>query len=127
MNLYLAINFETDGDFIFADLEEIFDEGNPMYSGAEIHYYVDNTTYSDGIKFSMKASGAPNACRWAARDLMESIVCHLRTMNYEIIKDVYDLVITPKEEYLWSDADVHYLDCLGGNYAGSYISMTVEH
>ena len=126
MRLHLAINFETDGDFYFENPNSIFDARNSMYRNATLIDEV-NDEDQENVRFYLIATGDADACRWAARDLMEKIVCQLRTGKYEVIKDVYDLVITPKENYLWSDAEVHYVDCLSGNYTGSYISLTVEH
>ena len=123
MFLQLVMHFCTDGDFDFGNLFEVFDSGNSMYAGAMIHYHCDED--NGVIHISLRADGDANACRWAARDLMESLVCSIRTHKYYLIRDVYNLIITPKEDLLWSGKFVNHHGILGGNYDGTYLDLGI--
>lgn len=125
MILRLGLAFGTDGDFGFNDSENLFDPQKRMYEGADVKY--DYTEDGEKIYITLQADGNDDACRWAARDLMESLVCNIRTHKYYVIKYLYDLIIAPKEELLWSKDDVNYFDSIGGNYEGTNIRLIVLH
>ena len=125
MKLKLYISCYTDGDFSFNNIDNLFDVNNSLYKGAIISY----THLVDGeqIFFDLTCEGEPNPCRWAARDLMETLVCNIHTHKYYLVKDLYDLIITPKEELLWSGRDVHYSDILSGNYDGTVLFLDIRN
>ena len=125
MKLKLYISCYTDGDFSFNNIDNLFDVNNSLYKGAIISY----THLVDGeqIFFDLTCEGEPNPCRWAARDLMETLVCNIHTHKYYLVKDLYDLIITPKEELLWSGRDVQYSDILSGNYDGTVLFLDIRN
>lgn len=132
MKLRLEIYFNTDGDFSFHHVEWLkhqVDPLSPFYDNAiknlEIH---DDNREDETYSFLLECEGAPNPCRWAARDLLEHLITNgIGLVHYWVLKDIYNLLITPKEEVLWSDEDVHYSDTLSGNYHNSYLTLDIEH
>ena len=119
------MNFNTDGDFSFRDRRELFNPDASLYKGASIKYDIGEGY--DDISFSLYAEGDPNPCRWAARDLMESLVCSIQTNKYYVIKYLYDLIVTARIEYLWSGEDVDYFDSISGNYEGTELHLRIVH
>ena len=130
MRLELRINFRTDGDFGFDDIETIIDTNSPFYNGATLGYIaVPPMDGEDLYIFILTAEGDPNGCRYAARDFMQGLVCRLRTtdIKYYLIPEIYDLVIGPKENLLWSGTDVHHGGNMSGNYDGTKIRLDIWH
>lgn len=123
MKLQLNFVFATDGDFSFTNIESLFNPESSMYKGANLKYSCKHD-YED-IYISLQADGDDNACRWAARDLMENLVCNIRTHKYYVIKYLYNLIVTPKEQLLWSGENVNYHDSIGGNYEGTSIQLFI--
>jgi len=125
MKLLLDLTFKTDGDFGFNNMENLIDPKDSMYKGAGIQYYC--SCNDESIYVTLIADGDDNACRWAARDLMERLVCNIRTSRYYIIRYLYDLIITPKEDLLWSGENVNHSDSIGGNYEGTHIRLVIKN
>lgn len=123
MKLLLDLSLKTDGDFGLNNIESLFDLKGSMYKGADVEYSCN--CGGEDIYVRLRANGDANACRWAARDLMENLVCNIRTHKYYVIKYLYDLIITPKEQLLWSGENVNYLESIGGNYEGTYIQLII--
>ena len=124
VKLELEVSFYTDGDFYFSDINEIFDPVSSMYNGANVKY--DLSTEFEYYNFLLIAEGPEDRCYYAARDLLESIMCHLQTSRYYIIRDVYQLLIPAKEQCLWSNKEyIDYSESIGGNYEGTSIILKI--
>ena len=127
MKLNLEITFHTDGDFCFL-AEELLNKESLIYRETVTKFLVINEPENEFIDICLVCEGDPNGCRWTARDVMEELIRGgIRTVHYWLVKRIYDLVITPKEEVLWSDDDVHYYDTMGGNYEGTHILLDIVH
>ena len=126
MKLHLEIVFHSDGDFHIEDGNTLIDTNSSFYNGAKLDYiYTDD--YEMQI-FILNAEGEPNPCRWAARDMMENMVCNLRTHKHYVIPMIYEFIITnAKEPFLWSAGNVKLYNCLSGNYDNSRISLRIIH
>lgn len=129
MKLTLEMYFQTDGDFCFLDPNHLIHlfEDSPLYEDAVKEYvYDDSDPYY--IHILLNCEGNPNPCRWAARDLLEHLVSDgIRVVHYWLVKNLYNLLITPDEEILWSEEDVHYYDSIDGNYEGTELKLDIEH
>lgn len=124
MKLLLDLSFVTDGDFCFNNSENLFDPKETMYKESDVKYFY--TCDGEDIHVRLEANGDDNACRWAAEELMENLVCNIRTHKYYVIKYLYDLIITPKEQLLWSGENVNYLNGISiGNYEGTCIQLII--
>lgn len=125
MRLELDIIFQTDGDFHIENGETLIDPNCSMYKKADVKYGF----MQDGehISIMLMAYGDANACRWAARDLIEHTMCGLRTHKYYLIQDIYNMIIPPKEDLLWSGEEVRFHKVLGGNYEGTYIRLSIRN
>lgn len=128
MQLSLYIRFSTDGDYGVRQVDALFDQKSIMYHGADIQYQYKEEEYEE-IWFMLLCSGDANACRWAARDLLQALAVsfNVTQSHYWLVKRLYDFVITPSEEALWSDDDVDKRWTIGGNYEGSEVSLHIKH
>lgn len=128
MKLRLEIHFETDGDFCFLGLNDLINPNSSLYNGAVTRFEADDHTYYEEIDIRLECDGDANGCRWAARDVLERLISKgIRTVRYYLVKDIYDLLITPKEKVLWSDEDVHYEGIISGNYEGTFLRLDIVH
>lgn len=124
MRLKLDITFATDGDFCFDNADRLFDDKNLLYENASVTY--GHWTDSERSEFRLDAQGNADACQYAAHDLLETLVCSLRTSRYYVIQDVYRMLITAKDRCLWNGGgDVDYSDTIGGNYEGTRIHLSI--
>jgi len=124
MKLLLQFKFCTDGDFHIKDYNNLINPKDTMYKNANIKYLADKGI--ETIWIGLLADGERNACRWAARDLMERLVCSVRTHKYYLIKELYDMIIPAKEDLLWSNSNVSHYKGLSGNYDGTFIRLNIE-
>lgn len=127
MKLSLEIDFHTDGDF-WPIAEKFIEPQSSFYNGAVKEFEVISEPGDEYYGIILVCEGDANGCRWAARDVIEALICGgFRLTHYWLIKDIYELIITPKEEWLWSDEDVHYYDSIEGNYGGTHIALDIVH
>lgn len=128
MELQLKIHFNTDGDFCFLGLDRLIDPKSSFYNGAVKNFIIDNQPDYETIDILLGCNGDANGCRWAARDVLEHLVTNgFRVVHYWLVKDLYDLLITPKEDVLWSDENVHYQNTISGNYDGTVLRLDIVH
>ena len=127
MKLSLEIDFHTDGDFWFL-AEKFIEPQTPYYCGAVKEFRVVPEPDNEFFGISLICEGDADGCRYAARDVMEALICGgIRLVHYWVLKYIYDLIITPKEELLWSDSDVYHYDSIEGNYGGTHIELEIIH
>lgn len=124
MNLSLTLELHTDGDFHIKDYATLIDPQCRMYKNATVKY--EGLQDGEIIWIFLTAEGERNACQWAARDLLEHLVCNIRTHKYYLIKDLYDLVIPAKENLLWSNKNVYHNGSLSGNYDGTFFNLIIQ-
>lgn len=122
MILRLDMEFHTDGDFAFRDIGRQLDPGRQLYKGASIDYRVK--TDDEEICFNLACIGEANACRWAARDLVESLICSISTFKAYLVGDLYRLLDEVLEN-LWKDGKVQHEDSLSGNYNGTSVKLLI--
>ena len=129
MKLTLRIHFQTDGDFYVRNIDNLFDPKGVMYKGANVQYQYEDDRDFEELRFVLSCEGEANACRWAARDLMEALAVSfdVSRTHYWLVKDLYDLVITPKREVLWKNDDVDRFWTIGGNYEGTELCLNIKH
>lgn len=128
MKLRLEIHFHTDGDFCFLGLNDLINPNSSFYNGAVSIFEVNNLTDYEEIDILLECDGDANGCRWAARDVLENLIVRgVSVSHYYLVKYLYDLLITPKEEVLWLDEDVRYKDTIGGNYEGTILTLDITH
>lgn len=128
MQLTLKMEFCTDGDFCFHSIDRLIDPKSSFYNGVVKDFRVINEPDDEFISVSLECEGDANGCRWAARDVMENLVVGgIRVAHYWLVKYLYDLIITPRENALWSDKDVHYYDTISGNYDGTFLLLDIVH
>lgn len=127
--LTLSIIFQTDGDFIFEAPDKVIDPNAERYRGADIKLSADHDSEDYTYRFDLRASGRDTPCHWAARDLLENLICGLRTNRYYIVKTVYDFLAEPLENALRNETDnpVLYGDNIGGNYEGTALHLRIDH
>ena len=123
MILILDIDFHTDGDFTFDHLESIFNKNSNLYRNAKIAYRAEEA--NESIEFGLAAEGDHNACRWAARDLLESLICELRACKSSLVGDLYRFLSTPLDIVQKRGNEVRYKDSLSGNYEGTRLWLQI--
>ena len=125
MKLYFEAHFETDGDFRFdvCEVQERFKTERSLYEGAKTKYNYE----CDGeyIDICLGAEGDANACRWHLRDLLESLICSIRTSKYWLVRDLYEL-LDYFHEGLWENPNQSKDRGLGGNYSGTLVTLTMK-
>lgn len=126
VRLRLEIHCDTDGDFRFDDISKEFDPDSSLYQPATIAYR--NEHRDEDIDILLKAEGGANACRWAARDLLDRLTCAFRTHKAYLIPDVYAFLNKDREEMLWADYSegLFRQSILSGNYEGSRLTLSIE-
>ncbi len=129
MKLALRIHFYTDGDYWIRNTDNLFDPHCSMYKGAEVQYQHEEERDFSELWFVLTCEGEANACRWAARDLMEALAVNFSVTqtHYWLVKDLYDLVITPKRDFLWSREDIDRFWTIDGNYEGTELYLYIKH
>ena len=125
MTLVLDISFHTDGDFCVNDLESIFNKGSRLYKDANLIYSAEQS--DESLEFALIASGDENAGRWAARDLLQSLICEFRTFKSYLVGDLYRFLDTPLVIVQKRGNEVRYEDNLSGNYEGTYLLLQITH
>ena len=125
MTLVLDISFHTDGDFCVNDPESIFNKGSRLYKDANLIYSAEQS--DESLEFALIASGDENACRWAARDLLQSLICEFRTFKSYLVGDLYRFLDTPLVIVQKRGNEVRYEDNLSGNYEGTYLLLQITH
>ena len=100
----LCISFQTDGDFSFRNPDDLFDPNASLYDGVVTNY--DCTKEFESYAFVLCAEGDENACSYAVWDLLNALVCNLSTSRPYIIRDVYQMLMTAKEQCLWSKKEM---------------------
>ena len=125
MTLVLDISFHTDGDFCVNDLESIFNKGSRLYKDANLIYSAEQS--DESLEFALIASGDENACRWAARDLLQSLICEFRTFKSYLVGYSYRFLDTPLVIVQKRGNEVRYEDNLSGNYEGTYLLLQITH
>lgn len=120
MKLLFIADFHTDGDFCFHDFDKLFDKNSRMYEGAEIEYV--NIHDGEHIYIRLHASGDANACRWAIRDLLEKMICSIRTHKYYLVGELYEKIYY-FHDGLWGDTNQDKDTSMSGNYDGTYLAL----
>jgi len=126
MELYFDATFSTDGDFSFyvEKLKSMFDIDCEMYKKAKINYiYMDNK--DERIYIRLFAEGDADACRWAMRDLLEGLMCSIKTFKHYVVKEIYELLDYFHED-LWSNLNQTKHRGLYGNYDNTWLSLTMK-
>lgn len=126
MKLCFEAHFVTDGDFHF-DKNEIYrrlETGKSLYKNADILF--DYQTHEDHIDIYLIAEKDANACRWYFRDLLESLICSIRTSKYWLVKDLYELLNYFHED-LWVESNQYKTNELSGNYDGTQLILEIIH
>lgn len=124
IELNLKIRFNTDGDFGFNDENALFDKSCDFYKGAKIRYrhkQIDQT-----ISFRLFARGDAVACRRAAEDLLENLICNIRTSRYYIVNMLCKFLIPAIDELGFTTKEIDYRDSLQGNYEGTFLNLDVK-
>lgn len=125
MKLCFEAHFDTDGDFRFDErqVQERFKIEKSLYEGAETKYdYKQDGEYID---ICLSAEGDANACRWYFRDLIEELICSIRTSKYWLVKDLYELLDYFHED-LWKEVNQQKENGLLGNYMGTLLTLKIE-
>lgn len=122
MKLYLKFEFHTDGDFYIEDVGTLIDIKSNLYKGANVKYRGSQS--GETIWIELEADGDRNAGFYAARDLMQNLICNIRAGKYYLVKDLYDMII-PAKELLWSNVSASYFKDISGNYDGTYIQLYI--
>ena len=125
MTLVLDISFHTDGDFGVNDRESIFNKDSRLYRDADLIYRTEES--GESIEFALIANGDENACRWAARDLLQSLICEFRTFKSYLVRDLYQFLDAPLAIVQKRGNEVRYEDNLSGNYEGTYLLLQITH
>jgi len=120
MKATFIADFYTDGDFGFDDFDNLFDKNNSMYEGAEVKYI--NVLDGEHIYIRLQTHGEANACRWAVRDLLEKLMCSIRTHKHYLVRQVYDSLYY-FHDGLWEDVNQDKDICMSGNYDGTYLAL----
>lgn len=124
MRLNLKICFCTDGDFGFTNPNVPFDKTRSFYEGAEIHYRC--TSLDQTIRFSLVAIGVSTACKRAAKDLLENLICNIRTSRYYIVDDMCKFLIPAHDVLDDLENEFEYYDTISGNYEGTFLYLDVR-
>lgn len=120
MKIMFVADFHTDGDFGFHDFDKLFDKNNTLYKGAEIKYV--NIHDGEHIYIRLHANGAANACRWAVRDLLEKMICSIRTHKYYLVGELYEKIYY-FHDGLWENMNQDKDTYMSGNYDGTYLAL----
>ena len=126
MKISFDATFATDGDYYFdkENLEAFFTPTKSLYRKVKINYFYDGDSY-ERIYIKLYIEGDENSCRWAMRDLLQGLICSIRTIKYWLVKDLYDLL-----EYflrdLWGELNQDRSKGLSGNYENTWLSLTME-
>lgn len=123
MKLQLQMKFCTDGDFWFNNEEELFDLRKTLYHGAKISYNKKFDPDNQEINLTLIADGDSRACQWAVRDLLESLICNIRTIKYYLVQDLYNFLVPAREGLFREGEEINYTNTIGGNYEGTFISL----
>ncbi|MCM1220659.1 MAG: hypothetical protein NC548_39840 [Lachnospiraceae bacterium] len=127
MQLRLDICFHTDGDFHFVEPSSMIDPKYSLYNGAHIEYSW--TRADEKFTYHLVATGNDLPCRLAARDLLQRMICNLRTSETHVylIKDIYEFLSGPIDNGILfdRDKDIDYDDNITGNYEGTYMRLIV--
>lgn len=127
MILSMEIDFHTDGDFWFL-AKKLIDPQFSFYNGAVKEFRVLAEPYDEFYGITLVCEGDANGCRLAARDVIQKLICGgISVTHYWVLKYIYELIVPPMEELLWSDEDVHHYDTIGGNYEGTHITLDIVH
>ena len=128
MKIFLEMNFQTDGDFCFCDMNDLLKKQSSIYKDVIKKFiFNDGSDYED-INILLECEGESDLCRWAVRDLIEGLFCNgIKTTHYWVIKDLYNFLIPVKENFLWAEDDVQYYDTIEGNYTGTFIQLNIIH
>ena len=121
MTLNLKICFCTDGDFWFTNLNVLFDKTRSLYEGAEIRYIC--TSNDQTLRFSLVAIGDYTACKRAAKDLLESLICNVKTSRYYIVDDLCKFLIPAHDVLNGIEKEFEYCDTIHGNYEGTFLHL----
>lgn len=126
MKLCFEAHFCTDGDFRFdeSQIQERFEVEKSLYKGAEIKYHYQHD--GEYIDIFLSAVGDANACRWNLRDLLEELICSIRTSKYWLVRDLYELIDYFHQD-LWNSNLNQLKDKgLSGNYSGTLLTLKTE-
>lgn len=127
MKLLFKSIFNTDGDFSFYEdkVSSLFKKDSAFYEKATS---IDYKYQHDGekVELYLLIVGDPDTCRWACRDLLEALMCSIRTCVHYIVKDVYE-VLEYFHENLWDTSITSIEKVMTGNYSGSMLTLTIEY
>ncbi len=124
IKIKIDAEFYTDGDFRFDNLDSLIDIHSSLYAGASVQYRASQNYAEQTIHIEFSAAGNDNPCLWAMKDLLESLVCNFRTHYCFLVKEMYDFLITARDNMLRDMKDICWCDTIGGNYEGTHISIT---
>lgn len=127
MKISMQIKFCTDGDFYFLAFDnpdhKLIDTSSPLYNNCvkELDFYeIDYEDY----RICLECYGERLPCIYAVRDVLSSLIkSGIRVSYYYLLEDIYRLLATPINKFLWSDESELYYDMIGGNYEGTYIEI----
>jgi len=125
MKLCFKAYFNTDGDFTFDEnqIQERFRVNKSLYKDAKTTY--NYRQYDEHINIVLTAEGDKNACRWYVRDLLEELMCSIRTSKHYLIKDLYELFDYFHKD-LWISLNQSKQLGLSGNYSDSKVILSIE-
>lgn len=116
--------FETDGDFCFEEtnLKEL--EKSSLYGDAHIDYHFTNDVDCEHISFVLTVEGKGDNCRYVLRDLLEEMMCSIRTHKYWLVKEIYSK-LEKFYEAIWNDKTICMYDSMSGNYDGTAMTLII--
>ena len=59
----------------------------------------------------------------SVRDLIESLICNIRTIKYYLVKDLYNFLVPAREGLFREGEEINYTNIIGGNYEGTFIAL----
>ena len=125
MKIWFEAHFTTDGDFGF-DYESVLQtlkNNESLYKEATTNYEYHESC--ETIDIYLSADGEPKACKWFFRDLIESLICGIRTIKHYLVKDLYNLLIYFREDLWTSEPPITKQKGLSGNYTGTWLILQI--
>lgn len=125
MKIYFEAYFNTDNDFRFEEsqVRDRLQRERFLYEGATTQYEYQHD--DDDIMIRLTADGDAAACRMCLRDLLEELICSIRTFKHWLVKDLYELLNYFLED-LWKEPNQLKERGLFGNYTGTWLTLKME-
>lgn len=131
LRVEFAVHFETDGDYTVERTDELenLTHIKSMYArdnSVDLEYKADWDSDYEGIDFYLKAEGDSDNCLAITRELLEELMCSIRTHRHYILinllnkmNGMYDAMAKTKHR------DLNLYDEMGGNYSGTEMTLSV--